>query len=499
MNTRWLVSIAAVLVLVAVGLWIWRDRGDPPGPASGNVVEGVVQDDSGRRVLYWYDPMAPQQRFDKPGKSPFMDMQLQPKYADEASDTGVQVSSLVLQNLGIRIAQVEKTSFAEGIAAAARLEVNERQLHALPSRVSGYVERLHVRAVGDPVTAGQKVAEIYSPELLSAQQEFIVLLRAEQLTDSTDLVRAARERLRLLGMAAREIDTLERSGQAMSRFGVYSPVSGFVLELATREGGQIESGATLLSIADMSSLWLIAEVPERDASRIQPGDAVEARLESAAGEIVSGKVDFVYPRLNEETRTARVRIVVPNPRNVLRPGTFARVSIRSADREGLSVPSEAVIYTGARSIVIVRDDAGFRPAEVRTGAELGERTEILSGLQEGEQVVASGQFLIDSEASLNGVLARLSREGESREHGTDAELITGTGKVVNVDHAGGRVTLAHGPIAELEWPAMTMSFRFADPDVVHTLAAGDTIRFRMRPKPEDGEYVIESVQKESAR
>lgn len=285
----------------------------------------------------------------------------------------------------------------------------------------------------------------------------------------------------------------------MSRFGVYSPVNGFVLEMATREGGQIQSGATLLSLADLSSLWLVAQVPERDASRIQPGDVVEARLESAAGEVVSGKVDFIYPRLNEETRTARVRIVVPNPRNVLRPGMFARVSISSADREALSVPSEAVIYTGARSIVIVRDDAGFRPAEVRTGAELGERTEILSGLQEGEQVVASGQFLIDSEASLNGVLARLSREGESREHATDAELITGTGKVVNVDHAGGRVTLAHGPIAELEWPAMTMSFRFADPDVVHTLAAGDTIRFRMRSKPEDGEYVIESVQKESAR
>jgi Cu(I)/Ag(I) efflux system membrane fusion protein len=501
MNTRWLVSIAAVLVLVAAGLWIWRDRGDPPGPTSGNVVEGVVQDDSGRRVLYWYDPMAPQQRFDKPGKSPFMDMQLQPKYADEASDTGVQVSPLVQQNLGIRIAQVEKTSFGEDIVAVARLEVNERQLHALPSRVSGYVERLHVRAVGDPVTAGQKVAEIYSPELLSAQMEFLALLRAERLTDSTDLVRAARERLRLLGMAARETDTLERSGQAMSRFGVYSPVNGFVLEMATREGGQIESGATLLSIADMSSLWLIAEVPERDASRIQPGDAVEAHLESAAGEVVSGKVDFVYPRLNEETRTARVRIVVPNPRNVLRPGMFARVSIRSDNRAALSVPSEAVIYTGARSIVIVKDDAGFRPAKVRTGAELGERTEILSGLQEGEQVVASGQFLIDSEATLNGVLARLSREEESPDAELDstANLITGTAKVVSVDHAAGRARLAHGPIVELEWPAMTMSFRFADPDVVHTLAAGDTIRFKLRSKPEDGEYVIESAQKESAR
>jgi Cu(I)/Ag(I) efflux system membrane fusion protein len=255
----------------------------------------------------------------------------------------------------------------------------------------------------------------------------------------------------------------------------------------------------------MSSLWLIAEVPERDASRIQPGDAVEARLESAAGEVVSGKVDFVYPRLNEETRTARVRIVVPNPRNVLRPGMFARVSIGSVDRAALSVPSEAVIYTGARSIVIVKDDAGFRPAEVNTGAELAERTEILSGLQEGEQVVASGQFLIDSEASLNGVLARLSRKEERHEPETDAEqdstanLINGTAKVLNVDHAAGRATLAHGPIAELEWPAMTMSFRFADPDVVHTLAAGDTIRFELRLKPEDGEYVIESAQKESAR
>jgi len=409
MNTRWPALVLGVVILISAALWILRDRDDAADATADNPVTGVVQDDSGRRVLYWYDPMAPQERFDKPGKSPFMDMQLLPKYADEASDTRVQVAPSVQQNLGIRTEQVQKTSFGESIVAVARLEVNERQLHALPSRVSGYVERLHVRAAGDPVSAGQKVAEIYSPELLSAQQEFLALVRAQDLTNSTDLVRAARERLRLLGMATPEIDTLERNRQATPRFGVYSPLDGFVIELATREGGQIESGATLLSIADLSSLWLMAEVPERDAGRIQPGDVVEARLESRAGEVVSGVVDFIYPSLNEQTRTARVRIVVPNPDNVLRPGMFAQVSLRSAQREAVSVPSEAVIYTGVRSVVIVKDEAGFRPAEVRTGAELNGRTEILSGLTEGEHVVASGQFLIDSEASLGGVLARLSQ------------------------------------------------------------------------------------------
>jgi Cu(I)/Ag(I) efflux system membrane fusion protein len=293
--------------------------------------------------------------------------------------------------------------------------------------VSGYVERLHVRAVGDPVSSGQKIAEVYSPELFSAQQEFLALHRAENLSEGSALVKAARERLRLLGMAAREIDALEHSGTATSRFGVYSPADGFVVALTAREGGQIESGATLVSIADLSSLWLIADVPERDAARIQPGDRVEARLEGRPGEAISGEVDFVYPSLNAETRTARLRIVVPNTSNQLRPGMFANVRIAAAARSVLTVPSEAVIYTGERSVVIVKEGSGFRPAEFRAGAELGNRTEIVAGLEEGEQVVASGQFLIDSEASLSGVLARLTggnateREDEHARHTMDTE------------------------------------------------------------------------------
>jgi Cu(I)/Ag(I) efflux system membrane fusion protein len=407
MTTRWIVGLAAALVLATAGLWLWRDAVDDSGSASGEA-GAVVQDDSGRRVLYWYDPMSPQHRFEKPGKSPFMDMQLLPKYAEEGDGAGVRVAPSVQQNLGIRLATVEKRPFRESIATVGRLELNERGLHTLPSRVGGYVERLHVRAVGDPVSAGQKVAEIYSPELLSAQNEFLALLRANSLTQGADLVSAARNRLRLLGMAAQEIAALERSGQATTRFGVYSPADGYVMELMTRAGGQLESGATLLSVADLSTLWLMADVPEREATRIRSGDAVEALLESAAGELLAGRVDFIYTTLNEATRTARVRIVVPNPDSTLRPGMLARVSISAAARDALTAPSEAVIHTGARSVVIVREEAGFRPAEVRTGAEMAGRTEILSGLEEGEEIVASGQFLIDSEASLSGVLARLS-------------------------------------------------------------------------------------------
>lgn len=424
MNTRSIAWIAAVLVVFVAGFWIWRGMAPSSGGTSaGGAVDGIVQDDSGRRVLYWYDPMAPQHRFDKPGKSPLMDMQLVPKYADEVD---VQITPALQQNLGIRLARVESAAFGEGIVAVGRLEVNERQLHALSARVSGYVERLHVRAVGDPVSAGQRVAEIYSPELLSAQQEFLALLRAQELSDSTDLVQAARQRLRLLGMAAREIESLERSGQATSRFGVYSPAEGFVVELTTREGGQIESGATLVAIADLSSLWLIADVPEREAGRIQPGDIVQAQLEGRPSEAVSGTVDFIYPSLNSQTRTARVRIVVPNKDNLLRPGMFANVSISAVKRDVLTVPSEAVIYTGERSIVILKEAAAFRPVEVRTGAERGNRTEILAGLEEGDRVVASGQFLIDSEASLSGALARLSQatkasDDEHAGHTLDAE------------------------------------------------------------------------------
>jgi len=497
MNRRIVAAgVLLIFAIAAVALFL-RERGQAPAHTATQSNVAAAQDDSGRRVLYWYDPMMPQQRFDKPGKSPFMDMQLVPKYADEASASGVVVTPSVQQNLGMRLASVERSSSGNRITSVGRLEVNERALHAVPSRVSGYVERLPVRAVGDPVKQGQLLAQIYSPDLLSAQQEFLALRNAQNLSDRSALATAARQRLQLLGMARSEIDVLERRGEAVSRFGLYSPVSGFVTELATREGGSVQSGAAVVSIADLSSLWLIADVPERDASAVQVGDEVRATLTAGSQAPIVGKVDTIYPTLNTQSRTTRVRIIVPNEKGTLRPGMLANVDIATVTRESLFVPSEAVIYTGTRSIVIVQDGTAFRPAEVQVGAELGDRTEVLSGLKEGERVVTSGQFLIDSEASLSGVLARLSQAQAATKQAP--ALITSRGEVISVNHANARVTLAHEPITQLQWPAMTMPFRVIDSQAVHSLSTGDRVQFSLRPQPENGEYIIESISKESPR
>lgn len=402
MNSRSLALIVAVVVLLAAGIWSWRDTHVESQDATVNVIDGVVQDASGRRVLYWYDPMVPQQHFEKPGKSPFMDMQLVPKYADEEDGSALRISPAVQQNLGIRLAKAERTRIADKLAAVGRIEADERRRYVVPSRVGGFVERLYVRAQGDAVSEGQKLAEVYSPELYSAQLEYLALLNASELHDSDSIANAARQRLVLLGMAESEIESIARSREARRRFGIYSPSSGYAAELNVREGAQIEAGATLMSIADLTSVWLITEVPERDAARLAKGGEALARLEGAPEKAFSGIVDFIYPMLNAETRTIRVRVVLPNEDGALRPGMFAHVSLDSPQRDMLSVPSEAVIYTGSRTVVIVKSPHGFRPVEVQTGMEGNGRTEIISGLSAGEEVVASGQFLIDSEASLSG-------------------------------------------------------------------------------------------------
>lgn len=510
MNTRVLFSgIAVVVVVFAGALLLWQNADHDSRPASGGVIDGVVQDGSGRRVLYWHDPMVPDRRFEQPGKSPFMDMQLVPKYANEGSEAGVRISPTLAQNLGIRTATVERTQSAERLSAVGRIEADERRRYALPSRVAGYVERLYVRAVGDPVSRGEKVAEIYSPELLSAQQEYLALVSASGLSNTESLVQAARRRLALFGMAEREIEAITKAREAQTRFGVYAPANGFVLELNAREGAQIEGGASLMLITDLSNVWLIADVPEAQSGYLRAGADVTATIGRASDKELSGKIDFIYPALDSQTRTARVRIVLPNENGNLRPGMLATVNLDSMTREALSVPSEAVIYTGERTVAIARKEDMFQPVEVRVGAEMKGRTEILGGLEAGEQVVTSGQFLIDSEASLSGVLARMSQDGaqQTQKATGDAtpprdvpvELISAVGRVLSLDHEAGRVTLKHGPIPALNWPEMTMAFRLADPRAAHSLAVGDVVRFSLRPKPEGSDYVIESVSKEGPR
>jgi membrane fusion protein, copper/silver efflux system len=367
---------------------------------------------------YWYDPMHPSQHFDKPGKSPFMDMQLVPKYADRGTSDGrgapassIEIDPRVVQTLGIRLAPVEQSSFARVVDTVGLVAVDEHRIEAIQVREPGWVERLDVRAVGDSVRRGQLLAGVYSPDLLATQQELLI---ARSSNDPT-LIEAARRRLELFGLSDAQIARIERTGQVERRIDYYAPVDGYVMELGARQGAAVEPGATLFQLANLSSVWMIAEVPEAQAAWVKTGNPAEAQVPALPGERFEGKVDYLYPELTQATRTLKVRVVFNNPGEHLRPGMFATAHLSGSTQESvLTVPTEAVIKTGTRSIVILADDAThFRPAVVRVGAEHGGRSEILEGLQLGQSVVASGQFLIDSEANLRSAFDALAGSNES--------------------------------------------------------------------------------------
>ena len=407
MNRSTVVGLAAFAVIAAAAAVLWL-RPD----ASGSVAAVPAVGAATPQPLYWYDPMVPDQRFDKPGKSPFMDMELVPKYADEEAsspqgdDGGFRIDPRVVQNLGVRLATVERGALQQSLLAAGVIAVDEHGIEAVQSRAAGWVEQLGVKAVGDPVRRGQLLAAIYSPELYAAQGEYLLALRS----GDAGLQDAARARLALLGVGDAQLRRIAANGKAERRVEIYAAHDGYVMELGVREGAQIEPGMSLFTLARLDSVWLNAELPEAQGAVIAPGDAASATLAALPGQTFDGKVEYVYPELSGATRTVKLRIALPNGDVKLRPGMYASVRLDGAPRaEALIVPTEAVIRTGTRSVVLIADgEARFRPVAVRTGVEAGERIEVLEGLETGQQVVASGQFLIDSEASLRGALERMA-------------------------------------------------------------------------------------------
>ena len=442
-----------------------------------------------RKVLYWYDPMYPQQKFDKPGKSPFMDMQLVPKYADEAgSDPGtVSISPRVVQNLGMRTSAATTGSLEQRFEAVGAVAYNERGVVQLQARSAGFVERLHARAPLDPVAKGAPLVDILYPEWAGAQEEFL-LLKKHGSAEMQPLVQAARQRLLLLGMSEAEIAALEREGRTRARMTLVSPIAGVIAELGVREGMTVTAGTPLFRIVNLATVWVNAEVPEVQAALVRPGAAVEARVAAYPEAVFKGRVGAILPEVNAATRTLRARIELANPEGRLKPGMFAALTFLAGDkREAVLVPSEAVIRTGERSVVVVALGEGkFRATEVEVGAEARGLSEIRRGLSPGDQVVLSGQFLIDSEASLSGALARLQGPQAHR----------GRGKVLGVDAQESRIELDHEPIASLQWPRMTMSFVVKDKSQLAGIREGDTVEFEMQGQPDkDGDYVIESLRK----
>ncbi|MES2037818.1 MAG: efflux RND transporter periplasmic adaptor subunit [Pseudomonadota bacterium] len=368
---------------------------------------------AGKKVLYWHDPMVPSQKFDKPGKSPFMDMQLVPVYADNAdpaNKSSVSINPRIQQNLGIRTASVVLGKLNAAVQAVGNVAYNDRDVAVLQARSNGFVEKLYVRTPLDMVHKGQPLAELYVPDWIAAQEEFLAV-KSMQGQAIAGLLDAARQRMRLVGMMDEQIRMIESSGKLHARITVSAPLSGVMTELSVREGMTVSMGTPMFRINGVSTIWVNADIPESMAHKVQVGNLTEARTASLPGIVFHGKVAAMLPQVDSNTRTLKARIELINSGAAgaqLLPGMFATLSFTTAARKDtLLVPSEAVISTGTRSVVILAQDGGrFLPVDVEVGAEAGGQTEILKGLRARQKIVASGQFLIDSEASMKASVTR---------------------------------------------------------------------------------------------
>jgi Cu(I)/Ag(I) efflux system membrane fusion protein len=396
------VAVATLALGVAIGFGVSR-LGGSHAPAANDTPAKAE-----RKVLYWHDPMSPGTKFDKPGKSPFMDMDLVPVYADEQADAAVSIDPAVAQNLGIRLGRVERSAIATTLDVVGSVTFDERLVEVVQARVQGYVTRLHVKSTLEPVRRGQAIAEIQAPEWLEAQQDYIALLDASG--DRAKAIRAAaRERLSVLGVPEGTIKQIEQQRKADASTTIHAPIDGVITELAVREGSAFMPGAPIVRINGLTTVWVNAQVPEAQVSLVARGLQVQARATAWPDVTFKGEVISLLPDVDSQTRTLTARVAIDNRDQKLAPGMYVSLRFESPESEPqLAVPSEAVIRTGARDVVVVaREQGGFDVAEVKVGAERGGMTTILSGLEAGQSIVLSGQFLIDSEASLKSTLDRL--------------------------------------------------------------------------------------------
>jgi Cu(I)/Ag(I) efflux system membrane fusion protein len=386
-----------------------------------------------RKPLYWVAPMDASYRRDGPGKSP-MDMDLLPVYEEDidgADEGTVTISPGIQSNLGVRTAKVVSGPMAERIDSVGYTEFDEDRLHHFHSRVDGWIGELRVTSTGDKVTAGQKLFDLYSPALVSSQEEFLAARRS----GNERLIQAARDKLNSLGVGETQIQRLEESNHAEQYLSFFAARSGYVSQLNARHGMYVTPAMQIMSVGELASIWVIAEVFERQANWVKPNQRVEITSESYPGRTWNAEVDYIYPILDEATRTLRVRVRINNEDEALRPNMLVNISFFGSQPEDvITVPSEAVIQTGhVTRVVKVVGDGQFKSVIVTPGRASRGQTEILAGLTAGDEVVVSGQFLIDSESNIAAELGRI--EG-GRAAGMELDMDSDTDQKKN-DPGGG--------------------------------------------------------------
>lgn len=459
MKMRFSLTLLAALLGGAMGGYWFAGEKTAVQPASGGAE---------RQVLYWYDPMVPGQRFDKPGKSPFMDMELVPRYADEQQDDGgVTISARQQQNLGVRTAAAQLRELNLQLDAYGSVATDERGVQVIAARANGLIDKLYVRASQQQVKKGQALAQLWIPDWSAAQQEYLAI---RKLGDSA-LTSAARQRLALQFMPEAIIRQVERSGQPQTRITITAPESGFINKLDAREGMQVTATQGLFELASLDPVWMVIDYPQAQAGLLQVGDAVAASSASWPGERFTGEVSELLPNVDPLTRTFKARIVLKNPQQRLKPGMYLQVQLaqNAGAKPVLAIPQEALIGSGDRNRVLVAEGNGhFVPVDVVAGLAQDGWVEIKQGLQAGQQVVTSGQFLIDSEASMRSALPQMAGQEGVKQYQT-------LGVVEAVD--GATVTLSHDPVAELQWPAMTMDFTLPAGGLPTGIGIGSKVMF----------------------
>ena len=503
------VGIFAVAVMAAGGGYWLGNRGTAThtvGPAaSGDIATApVAMEKKERKLLFYRNPMGLPDTSPTPKKDP-MGMDYIAVYEGEADDEPananlVKISTEKIQKLGVRTETAQLRTIDRTVRAAGRIEPDERRLFTITPKFEGYVERLHVNVTGQPVAKGQPLFEVYSPELVSAQREYAIARQGvESLKNAggqaqegmRQLAESSLQRLNNWDISPEQIKALVASGEAKRTLTFRSPVAGIVMEKKAQQGMRFMPGDSLFQIADLSAVWVIAEVFEQDIGMIKTGANALVKINAYPDKVFQGRVTYVYPTLKAETRTVAVRVELANPGLLLKPAMFAQVELSALTKKAMvTVPLSAVIDSGTRQIVLIDQGEGrFEPREVKLGDRGENYVEVIAGVKDGEKVVVAANFLIDAESNLKAAVSGFSSTTTSAEPAGSAAGHRAQGVVDSIDVQAGTLMLNHGPVASLKWPAMTMEFKTANGALLKSVKPGDKVDAEFVER-QPGEWVI---------
>jgi Cu(I)/Ag(I) efflux system membrane fusion protein len=475
------------------------------------------------KLLYYRNPMGLPDTSPTPKKDP-MGMDYIAVFEGASADEGatspnqVNISTQKVQKLGVRSEAAQLRSLDKTVRASGRVEPDERRIAMIAPKFEGYVERLHVNVTGQPVAKGQPLFEVYSPELVSAQREYVIAVQGAASLKGADspaqlgmarLVESSLQRLKNWDISEEQIKALVASGETKRTMTFRSPVSGVVTEKKAVQGMRFMPGEALYQVSDLSAVWVVADVFEQDLGQVKTGAKVQIKINAYPDKLLEGRITYVYPTLKAETRTVPVRVELTNPGLLLKPGMFAQMEMQVGGKtQVVTVPVSAVIDSGTRQIVLIQLKEGrFEPREVKLGARSDTHVEVLSGVKEGEQVVVAANFLIDAESNLkaavNGFGSAPAPAASASGSVSSANTLStppvpkgaghqAEGTVEDVDVKTGTVSLAHGPIASLKWPAMTMEFKVANDTLLKSFKPNAKVAVEFVERGQ-GEWVITSA------